>query len=163
MTGFEIPLLIAGMAISAAGALSAGAAAKREGEFNAAVGQANARAARRDSAENARRQDRLNRKRLSTFRNTESVSLDLLEDNVMEATLQSLDILHAGEVRALGFESGAKLDRLRGAGAQRSSQLSAAGTLLKGGAVFSQSSFFGSPAGDPSGATQFGDGGGGNF
>jgi len=131
MTGIEIAL-IAGAAISAMGALSAGAAAKQKGDYDAAVGKVNAKVLRQDAAENARRQERANRKAIATHRNVDTVSMDLLEDNIREAKLIELDILHKGEVQALGAEAGAGLAQMQGRNAQRESYFSAAGALLKG-------------------------------
>jgi glutamate synthase domain-containing protein 3 len=146
MTGVEIAL-IAGIAISAAGALSAGAAAKRKGDYDEAVGKVNAKVIRRDAAENARRQERINRKHISTYRNAETVSLDLLEDNIREAKLMELDTIHRGEVRALGAEAGAGLAKMQGEAGQQAGYFSAAGSLLKGaGSVGGSSSFSGTPS-----------------
>jgi len=135
MTGVEIAL-IAGVATSAAGAIAAGNAQKKAADYNAAVGRVNAKAARKDAAENARRQRRLNRKNASVIRNRPSVSLDVLEDNVREGELMALDIIHKGEVKAIGLESGANLDKMRGKSAQQAGYFSAAGTLLKGAGTY---------------------------
>jgi len=137
MTGVEPALILAGVgtAISAVGALSAGAAAKTAANFNAAAGASNARAARRDAAENFDRRDRLGRRRAGELRNR-LVSLDVLEDQAMEEEIDAQTILHQGEVRAIGFERGAGLDLLRGRTAERAGQLSAAGSLIKGGSKF---------------------------
>lgn len=137
MAGIQTAMMvasIAGSAMSAVGAIQSGNAARQQGEYNAAVGEANARAARRDAAENKRRQERTNRKGLSRLRNNNVVSMDLLEDNTKEAALIALDIQHQGEVDAIGFQSGANLDRMRGRAAQRQGYFTAAGTLLRGAA-----------------------------
>ena len=60
--------------------------------------------------------------------------MDVLEDNVREGELMALDLIHSGEVKAIGFENGARLDQMRGKAAQRAGYFSTAGTLLKGGA-----------------------------
>ena len=137
MTGMEpaMILALAGTAVSAVGAVSAGAAQKQASDRNATMGVANAAAARRDATENARRQRRVNRKNAGTIRNQEFVAMDVLEDQVREGELKALDLLHAGEVKAIGLENGATLDRMQGKAAQRAGYFSAAGTLLKGGAT----------------------------
>lgn len=141
MTGLEPGVIaaIAGTAVSAVGAIAQGNAAKKAANYNAAVGEVNAQAARRDAKENARRQRRLNRKAAGTIRNKEGFSMDVLEDNVREGELAALDLIHGGEVKAIGFEQGAALERMRGKAAQRAGYFSAAGTLLKGGSSLSGS------------------------
>lgn len=131
MTGVEIAL-IAGMAISAAGAISAGNAQKKAADYNAAVGRVNAKVTRQTAGENYKRQQRMNAKQLGSIRNTDNLSMDVLEDSVREAELMSLDILYAGEIKAMGLESGATLDTMKGKAAQRAGYFSAAGSLLKG-------------------------------
>jgi len=139
MTGVEIALAISavGSAVSAVGASSAGSAAKKAANFNAAVGEANARAARRDATENFDRHQRDAARRGGTLRN-QLVSLDALEDQAMEEELDAQTILHQGEISAMGFERGAGLDRSSGRTAQRAGFVSAAGSLLKGGASLSE-------------------------
>lgn len=139
MTGLEtgtIAMIIAGAgtAVSAVGAIASGNAQKSASDYNAKQGFINAAAARRDATENARRQRRMNRKNAGTIRNQGFVAMDVLEDQVREGELKALDLLHAGEVKAIGLESGAALDRMQGKAAQRAGYFSAAGTLLKGGA-----------------------------
>ena len=151
MTGFETPLLIGATAITAVGSIAQGNAAKKASDYNAAVGMANARAARRDATENARRQRRLNRKAAGTLRNKNFVSMDVLEDQSREMELAALDILHGGEVNALGFERSATLDKMRGKAAQTAGYFSAAGTLLKGGRKASAFDGFGKTTFSPGG------------
>ena len=130
MTGME-PLLIASMAVSAMGSIAAGNAARKAGNFNAAVGEANARSARASAAENTERQRRIGARRQGGLRNAQ-VSLDVLEDQAMEEELEALTIMHGGELQALGLERGAALDRFEGKVAQKAGYMSAAGSLLKG-------------------------------
>lgn len=130
MTGME-PLLIASMAMSAMGSIAAGNAARKAGNFNAAVGEANARSARASAAENTERQRRIGARRQGGLRNAQ-VSLDVLEDQAMEEELEALTIMHGGELQALGLERGAALDRFEGKVAQKAGYMSAAGSLLKG-------------------------------
>jgi len=134
MTGLETALMLAGTAISAVGAIQQGNAANKAAKYNAAVAEGNAAAARRDAAENARRQRRLNRKAAGTLRNRDFVAMDVLEDEVKEGELKALDLLHGGEVQAAGFQNNATLERMRGKAAQKAGYMNAAGTLLSGGA-----------------------------
>jgi len=131
MTGME-PLLMASMAMSAMGSIAAGNAARKAGNFNAAVGEANARSARASAAENTERQRRIGARRQGGLRNAQ-VSLDVLEDQAMEEELEALTITHGGELQALGLERGAALDRFEGKVAQKAGYMSAAGSLLRGG------------------------------
>lgn len=127
-------IALAGMAVSAVGAIASGNAQKKASDYNAQVGQMNANAAVADAAENARRQRRLNSKAAGTIRNKEGYSMDVLEDNVREGELMALDLIHQGDVKAAGLRSGAALDRMQGKAAQTAGYVGAAGTLLKGGA-----------------------------
>lgn len=114
--------------------------------YNAAMQRQQAATERQRAAENARRQSRENRKRLGALR-ARGVSMDLLADNAMEGQLQSLTLLHEGELRAKRAEQGASLSdfeasnagaRARTAMAQSqqpgSSGLLAASGVLLGGA-----------------------------
>ncbi len=140
-TGVEIAL-IAGTLMSAGGAVQQGQAAKKAANFNAAVARNNAIAARQTAAENARRQERLGRKRTGELRagvgaadvQMAGSALDLVEDTVMEEELQTLSIIHAGEVQASGFNNTAILEAMQGRAAAQSGYFRAGSTLLIGGA-----------------------------
>jgi hypothetical protein len=135
MTGVEIAL-IAGAAMSAVGAISSGNAARKSGDYNAAVNEANAVGARNAAAENAKRVERQGRQRMGELRNSGLlVSMDVLEDQAREEELAVLTATYEGELDALGLERGATLSRMEGRNAQKAGYINAAGSLLQGGAT----------------------------
>ena len=133
MTGVEIAL-IAGAAMSAVGAISSGNAAKKAGDFNAAIGEANAVGARNAAAENAKRVERQGRQRMGELRNS-GLLMDVIEDQAREEELAILTATYEGELDALGLERGATLSRMEGRNAQKAGYINAAGSLLQGGAT----------------------------
>ena len=146
-----------GTVISAVGSIQQGNAAKAAADYNAAVARNNAIAARQTAAANAKRQERLARKRQGTIRANVGASgtellggsaMDVLEDSAMEEELERLSILHGGEVQARGFEADARLEKARGAAAQRSGYMSAGSTLLMGGAKAAKGFNLGGGGGD---------------
>jgi hypothetical protein len=132
MSGVEIAVI--GAVVSAIGQLQAGVAAQRAANFNAQVAFNNAHAARLAAIENAKRQERLGRKRQGARRAIAPDNLDLLEDSMLEEKLAELSLIHAGDVQATGFETTARLEIARGKQAKTSSRFGAASTLLMGGA-----------------------------
>ena len=135
MTGAEIAVVMAiGTAVSAMGALQQANAASDAARFNAARNQQNAAAERRAAAEQARREARLGSKRMGALRVLDPDNLDLLEESAIEEELNVQTILHGGEIAAMGLEQSAALDRARGKAARQAGRISAASTLLQGGA-----------------------------
>jgi hypothetical protein len=132
MTGLETALMVAGTAISAVGAIQQGQAQQKAANYNAALAERNGVIARQQAAENAKRQERINRKKLATSRNS-LVSLDVLEDNAKEAELERLSIIYEGELAAQTGSANAALLRTRGRSAAGAGYASAAGVLLEGG------------------------------
>lgn len=133
MTGVEIAL-IAGAAMSAVGAISSGNAARKAGDFSAAIDEANAVGARNAAAENAKRAERDGRKRMGELRNS-GLLMDVIEDQAREEELAILTATYEGELDALGLERGATLSRMEGRNAQKAGYINAAGSLLQGGAT----------------------------
>ena len=145
MTGMEA-LMVVGSVVSAVGQLQASANAQRAANFNAQVGYQNAHAARLAAIEDSKRQRRLAMKRQGSRRALDPDKLDLLEDNAIEEELQIQSIIHAGEVRATGFENTARLDIARGSSAMSNAMLGGAGSVLMGaGTAFGGSSWLNKP------------------
>jgi len=136
MTGAEIAIVSSaiGTAVSAIGSIQQANAAADAARFNAARNQQNAAAERRAAAEQARREERLGRKRMGALRAIDPDKLDLLEDSAIEEELNIQTILHGGEITAMGLEQSAALDRARAKAAHQAGRISAASTLLEGGA-----------------------------
>ena len=134
-------LTAVGTAVSAVGAIQQGNAAKKAGAFNAAVAENNAIAARQTAKANADREERLGRKRMGSLSanigasgiTKEGTALDVMEDLSKENALAVLDIIHAGELDALGFANNANIARMSGDAAQTTGFLKAGGALLLGG------------------------------
>ena len=99
--------------VSAAGAVYGGIQAKKSADFNAAVARRNAEQERLNALENARRQDRDNRKTMGAIR-ARGGSIDLLEDNAMEAEIERLSILFGGDLRSTGLEESADISESEG-------------------------------------------------
>ncbi len=146
-------LALAGAASSAVGAISQGNAAKKAGQYNAAVARNNAVAATQAAAENEKRQRRLGTKRMGAMR-ARGASLDLLEDSAMEEELAALDERFKGVTQAAGFEATAGMELAKGAAAQRAGYFSAASSVLLGGSKAFGSS--GSPSGFVSKSNTYG-------
>jgi hypothetical protein len=153
MTGGEVVLFgltmgelftVGSTLVSAIGQLKAGANAQRAGNFNAQVNFNNADAARLAAIEDGKRQKRLAAKLAGKNRALDPDKLDLLEDTALEQELAFLSLIHAGEVKAVGFESNARLEIARGRAAQSSARIGAGFTLLGGvGSVIDTVSFGG--------------------
>jgi hypothetical protein len=131
MTGGEA-LLAGATLVSAVGQLQAGASAQRAANFNAQVGFNNAHAARLAALEDAKRQNRIGRKRAGMNRALDPDKLDLLEDTALEEALAEQSIIHAGEIQAVGFENNARLEIARGKSARSAATFGAFSSVLMG-------------------------------
>jgi len=118
--------------VSAIGQLSAGAAAQRAANTNARALFQTANAERLTAIENAKRQARINKKIQGTNRAHDPDKLDLLEDSAMEQKLAELDIIHAGEIKAINFENKGRSEIARGQEARRRAKLGAFTSVLMG-------------------------------
>jgi len=147
MSGGEI-LLIVGTAVSAIGSLAAGASAQRAANtnaqslFNAAHGE------RLTAIENAKRQKRINMKVQGANRALDPDKLDLLEDTAMEQALVEMDIIHAGDVRAINLENRGRIQIAEGKAARSKAAFGAFSSILMGvGAGVSGGAFGGGSPG----------------
>ena len=131
---------IAGAVISAIGAINQGQQAKDAANYNAAVANNNAIAARQQAAANAAAQERKSRMQLGSIRagygasgiTMEGSAMDVLEASAATAELDRQNILYGGELKAGGYESTAGLELMRGEHAVTSSYYAAGGALLRG-------------------------------
>jgi hypothetical protein len=130
------------MAMAAYGAVKQGNEAKAVGEYNAALGLQNAAIARDQAQADAASQERHSTRVIGAMRagygasgvTLEGSPLDVLESSAAEAELDRQNILYRGELRALGYNSGAELDRMRGSSGQQAGYFGAASSILMGGA-----------------------------
>ena len=154
MTGIELAVIMpyiaaAGTAVSAIGAISTANAARKSGDVNAAIGEANAVGARNAAAENAKRVERQGRQRMGELRNS-GLLMDVIEDQAREEQLAVLNETYKGELQALGLERGASISRTEGRNAQKAGYASATALLVEGG-----STLYGSGAFDSTGPSNY--------
>lgn len=151
--GLAISAVVGAVGAVAQGSARAGQAQaqKQAAEYNAAIAQQNAALARQQAAVDAEQTRRTGERRMGAVRAAAAASgigsaSDVLADVAGNSELDRLLTLHKGDVAATGFENTATLDRSRAASfeaqagrAETTGYLSAAGTLLKGGAdIFSK-------------------------
>jgi hypothetical protein len=136
-----IPWIMGAMAaVSAVQAIQAGRAAKKQSEFNAAVADRNAGLARDQAAADADAQRRHSQRVLGGIRagygasgiTMEGSPLDVLEFSAANAELDRQNILYKGELRAMGYDDTAMLDRMRGDAAQSAGYEKAGSAILMG-------------------------------
>lgn len=137
-----VTLAIVGTAFTAVSAISQGNAARKEGEYNAAIGTRNAQIARDQADADASAQQRVAQQRLGAARASYAASgvtmegspLDVLAMSAANAEMDKQNILYKGNLRAMGYEETAALDLARGKNAQKQGYMKAASAFLTGGA-----------------------------
>jgi len=137
-----IPFIMAATAvISAAGTIYQGQQAKKAANYNAAVREQDAIAAKKKAAFDADihrdrvRQILSKQKAIIGASGLDMSGSPLLAtlDTVQKGELDAMTILHGGDVQAARFRSDAVLSRMQGKSAQTSSYFQAGSTLLSGG------------------------------
>lgn len=134
-------IMAAGTTIAAIGTIQAGQAAKAAASRNAAVNERSALIARQQGEAAVKQQERMNVLRLGSATaaigasgvRMEGSPLDFLESAAQQAELDVQNIRYSTELKALGFNENAEMDRERGSQAYRNSLWSAASTSLIGG------------------------------
>lgn len=125
----------------AVGAMEEGRAGYIAGQYNASVADENARQARLQAAEDARRQEVDARKQLGSIKaaygasgvvSSEGSALDVLQESARSAALDHLTIKHQGELRARAYESEAVIARMGGDAARTAGNWRAASSLTAG-------------------------------
>lgn len=122
---------------------------RQAAEYNAAVANNNAIAARQQAEAEASRQQRLSAKAIGDMRaaygasgvTREGTALDVLEESTINAELDRLNILYGGEVKASGYSSTAALERSRASSAGGVNWLGAGSSLLLGASRYGQSEY----------------------
>lgn len=141
MAGAASGLAIAGGAIQAKAALDEGQAQAAAAQYNYQEALNNAAESRAQSVEEARRLRVIGRKQLGSIRAAaggsgvalEGSAMDVLEESAANAELDALTIRHAGEVKAVGYENAARLEKYRGRAALEQAQLRSAAAILGAG------------------------------
>lgn len=128
------------MGFQALGQLQQGRAAEAAAEFNSKVAEQNANYAIYQSVEEARRIRIQDTKTIGLQRATyaangvtqEGSPSDVIDESVHTMEMDALNIKYKGLQDAAAYRNEAILQSMRGASAQESSQLGAAGTLIGG-------------------------------
>ncbi len=134
-------LAVGGMAFNAIGSIGEGNAEYEAQQFNARNSLFNARLAREQAQDDARRQQIRADKQLGDIRSSYGASgvvssqgsaLDVLQESAAAAELDNLMIKHQGEMRAYGFEQEAQAAQMRGRAAKTRGYMGAGGGILSG-------------------------------
>lgn len=134
-------LAVGGMALNAVGSIGEGQAEYEAQQFNSRNALNNARLAREQAQDDARRQRIGADKQLGDIRSnyaasgvvsSEGSALDVLQESSAAAELDNLMIKHQGEMRAYGHEQEAKFGQMRGGAARTRGYMNAAGGALSG-------------------------------
>lgn len=131
-------------AVGVVSSLSQAQQQKSAAKYNEKLAENQAVGARQEAAAAADRQQRQSAKTIGTMQasyaasgvSTEGSPLEVLEESARNAELDRLTILWNGEGRAQGYQNTAELERSRGKNAMASGYLSAAGSAMKGYAMF---------------------------
>ena len=149
-TGAEIALMAISTAVSAAGAIAQGNAARSAASFNAAVARQDEAIARAIAAADAARQ-RSQANRLAGRQRAaigasgitpEGSPLDVMADSALEAELDALTTRYRGELQARGYGSEAMLQKMRGNAARQAGYIGAGAALLSGARQLDWESMF---------------------
>lgn len=130
----------ASAAMATVSAVSQAQQQKSAAKYNQQVAENQAIASRQQAASNAEMQKRSAAKKIGSMQATyaasgvsvEGSALDVLEESARNSELDRQNILYGGELRAMGSESTASLEKSRGDNAMTSGYLSAAGSLFQG-------------------------------
>jgi len=140
-------LQVGSAVVGVVSSIAQGNAQRDASDYNAAIADRNAVIARNNASAQAERQDRVDRMRAGANRAARGGSgttaagsfLDIMDDNAREDELNRLTILHQGSIHALGYESSAEQERMRGEAAQSAGYLKAGSSLLAAGAGYAGS------------------------
>lgn len=134
-------LMTAATLLTGASAISTGNAARKQGEYNAAIATRNAGAARDQANADASAQQRMAYQKMGAARagyaasgiTSEGSPLDVLSVSAANAELDKQNILYKGELRAMGYDDTGALDMSRGNAAQKSGYVKGASSFLIAG------------------------------
>ena len=133
---------IIGTAFSAIGGIQQGKAASNAATYNAQIAERNAIIARQQAAADEQRQRRMGVLRLGAARaaygeagvELEGSPLDILEQSAAQEELDALTIRYKGELRGMGAESEAALNRAQAPSLLTQGYMKAGSAVLLGGA-----------------------------
>lgn len=126
--------------VSAFGQFESGQASEQAYEFNAKIAEQNAAQTRLASAQEERMSRIQARKEIGSMRaaygasgvTMEGSPMEVLAESVAMAELDALNIRHAGEMRARGYQMEAASSRFSGASARTAARIGAVSSLMKG-------------------------------
>ncbi|MDP3939805.1 MAG: hypothetical protein Q8R92_16935 [Deltaproteobacteria bacterium] len=133
-------VLLAGTALTVISAISQASSARKASEYNAGIAERDAGIAREQAARDADAQKRGTLRAIGAARaaygasgiTVEGSPLDVLESSAAAAELDRQNILYKGELRAMGYQETAALDRARGKAATRQGYMQAGSAILMG-------------------------------
>lgn len=133
-------MMVAGAAISAAGAISQAQAQQRAAEYNAKLNERNATIATQQSTAAVDQQRREAEQVFGSMRagigasgvTQEGSPMDVLASSITQAKLDEHNILYRGELKRMGYEESANLDRMSGRTAKEQGYWNAASNMLTG-------------------------------
>jgi hypothetical protein len=141
-SGVEVALAVslASAAVSAAGSIAQGNAAKASANYNAAVARQNAGIANANAAADAAKQERqgdllAGKQRAATGASgitPEGSPLEVMADSALESELDSLTTRYRGQLQARSYGQDATLQGMRGDAAQQAGYIGAGAELLSG-------------------------------
>ena len=131
---------VAGAAVSAYGAISQAEAQKQASQYNAALNTRNASMAYDQASAEAgivrRRAEQAQGAAIADYGTSgvqlEGSPLDVLASSAAQAKMDEETVLYQGNLKAMGYQSNAVLDRMQGQNAVRQGSLNAASSLLTG-------------------------------
>lgn len=131
----------ASTAFSVIGAIQSANAESNAAKYNAAVAKQNAKIAQQQSATDIDRQRRIAYKTQGAMTagyaasgvTMEGTPLDIMEQSAAEAKLDELNIKYNADLESLGYQSEARLNKMRASSARTGGFLSAGASLLSGG------------------------------
>lgn len=135
-----IPIMLAGAAISAYGAMSQANAQKTASTFNSALNERNALVATQQADAEAARIGRVSRQVQGSMAagfgasglTMEGSALDALGNSAAQAQLDIENVKYRGTLQAMGYHSSAELDTMQGKTAQEQGYYRAASEVLTG-------------------------------
>jgi hypothetical protein len=143
MAFLPVVLAVAGTAMTAIGQVRQGQAANAAAQYNAQVANNNAQVAEQQAQSQAMVQGRrammqngglLANMAANGIDVGEGSAVDILSESASNAEMDRQNIIYNGRVKAQSLRSQAQLDTFQGQTAQQNGFMSAAGTLLSGGA-----------------------------
>ena len=136
-TSIAIALTAVGAITQAVGAMKSASAKSNALEYNAQIADRNALIAHQQASFEAERQDKLGRMRIGAIRAGYGASgagsnEDVLSMSITNAELDKQTILYKGELRAMGYQDEAALDRYGASIAIEEGRYASASALLGG-------------------------------